>query len=538
MHPAALRKALEEARRLRAELALTQEEQKPQDAPGWPNVLAGAFPQQRSYVLDPAPFKAVLCTRRAAKTYGVGLEFISDAESHPNANYLFLGLVREETRKLFYEAVLKDIDRTYGLNAKFNESRLTMTLRNGAVIYVTGADANQKQGNKFYGGKYRKVCIDEAQSWQTDLKSLIFQVLKPSLADWRGSLTLTGTPGDYIQGYFHEVTNGCRAGHIGDPSVRVPGWSLHSWTTFDNPYMVEQWKDEIAQLTEKFGETIREVPWFKQMYLGEWVIDFEARCYKYNPERNTYTALPNYGGHPGRWHHLLGVDLGYSPDPSAFVLAAYHDVDSTLYYERSWKQWQMDVTDVADKIKEIQAQVLSATGNEIDALVIDGAAKQAVAEMRRRHNLPLLAADKVGKSDFIEIMNAGFLKGSIKVNLAGCCGGVPNPDPKVTKRESLSLADEWIGLVWDPKTIGTLNRKEHPGCANHGADGALYVYRHAYNYLSRMPDKPPEPYSEEWIKAQVETMRAQAQAEVEARLNPDVDPLESLDPGDFEPNLH
>jgi hypothetical protein len=543
MDKARLRRTLEFAKRLAADLAPPPdpEVEKPKD-PDWPDVLAGAFAQQKAYVLDSAPFKGVLCTRRAAKTYGVGLEYIHDAQNYPYANYLFLGLVREKTRQLFYEDVLKDIDRRYNIGAKFNESRLTMTLRNGATIYVGAADANEKQKAKLLGGKYRKACIDEAQSWVTDLEKLVMQVLKPSVADYRGSITLTGTPGDYVQGYFHTITKGCRAGVIGDPSLRAPGWSLHSWTTFDNPYMAQQWREEIDQLVSKFGESVRDIPWFKQMYMGEWVIDLEARCYKFDLNKNVFSLLPDYSRFKGRWHYVLGTDLGYSPDPCAFVLCAYHDCDPCLYILRTWKQWQMDVTSAAEKIKQFQAEVVEATGEDIDTLVIDGAYKQGVMEMRKRHNLPLLNAEKQAKSDYIELMNAEFIRGTIKVNIQGCSGGIPNNDPKITRKESLALADEYAGLIWDPKTVGTPNRKEQAGCANHAADGALYAWRHAYQYLSTVEKAAPEPGTPEAQQAEIDRMREQSEREMDRRIHPD-EPDPELDgmPGgvstEWDPNL-
>src|SRR5205085_11845215 len=61
--------------------------------------------------------------------------------------------------------------------------------------------------------------------------------------------------------------------------------------------------------------------------------------------------------------------------------------------------------------------------------------KQAVEEMRRRHDLPLRAADKTGKSDFIEIMNGEFIQGRIKLRGASCS----------------QLAEEYAGLIWDER---------------------------------------------------------------------------------------
>jgi hypothetical protein len=70
------------------------------------------------------------------------------------------------------------------------------------------------------------------------------------------------------------------------------------------------------------------------------------------------------------------------------------------------KHPRLDVTSVAERIRGFQARY------ELDSIVIDGANKQAVEEMRRRHDLPLRAADKTGKSDFIEIVNGEFIHGN------------------------------------------------------------------------------------------------------------------------------
>src|SRR5260370_23458507 len=98
-------------------------------------------------------------------------------------------------------------------------------------------------------------------------------------------------------------------------------------------------------------------------------------------------------------------------------------------------------------------------------MVIDGSNKQAVMEMSSRHGLSLTPAEKTGKADFIELMNADYITGRIK--LAPSCA---------------ALKDEYASLVWDDKAT---KRQEHPACANHGADSALYAWRYCYQFLSK-----------------------------------------------------
>ncbi len=310
------------------------------------------------------------------------------------------------------------------------------------------------------------MVIDEAQAFGIDLRQLVYGVLKPAVADYRGTIVLTGTPGNLIKGLFFDVTNG-----------REAGWSGHRWDTYANPYMAEQWAGEIADL-KAASPLVVETPWFRQMYLGEWVIDLDKLVYRFNPDRNTFTELPSF--HAGQWHYVLGVDLGYN-DPTAFALCAYHDFDKTLYVLEAEKHPRPDVTSVAERIRGFQGRY------ELDAIVIDGANKQAVEEMRRRHELPLRAADKTGKSDFIEIMNGELIQGRIKLHSARCS----------------QLADEYAGLIWDERSE---KREEPPNCPNDLCDATLYAWRLCYSYLSVAVDPPPKIGSPEWHQQEEEEM--------------------------------
>jgi hypothetical protein len=156
---------------------------------------------------------------------------------------------------------------------------------------------------------------------------------------------------------------------------------------------------------------VEETPWFRRNYLHEWVIEDDSLVYRYQPGRNDFDAIPDAGG--AEWHHVLAIDLGYN-DASAFVLIAYNDYDQSLYVLEVYKRTKMDVTDVANKAKQYRQRF------DLEYLIVDGANKQAVEEMRKRHDLPLQAADKTGKPDFIELMNTDFNLGKIRLKRGAC----------------------------------------------------------------------------------------------------------------------
>lgn len=346
-----------------------------------------------------------------------------------------------------------------------------MTLPNGSVIYLLGADTDEEEKQKLLGQKYAAVVIDESASFSVDLTELVYGILKPAVADYRGCISLIGTPGNLKRGLFFELTQGQDPLTAGRWEAR--GWSCHRWSASHNPHMAKQWAGEIEEL-KKANPLIEETSLFQQHYLGRWTVDESKLVYRYQAGRNDAASLPEFPR--GDWHYVLGVDLGYSPDPSAFVVCAYHDFGRALYVLEATKETELDVTAVAERIRSIQARY------DISTTVIDNANKQAVEEMRARHNIQLTAADKTGKMDFIELLNGDLIQGYVKL--------LPAAEP---------LRLEMMELVLDERSE---KRQEHPACANHCADGFLYNWRFCYPYLAQaIRPSAPAPQSKEWHEA-------------------------------------
>ena len=390
-----------------------------------------------------------------------------------------------------WKDVLKAIDRRWALGAHFLESKLTMELPNGSILYLMGMDRDETEKDKLLGGKYAEVAIDEAQAFTINLSKLVYDILKPAVADYRGTIGLYGTPGNLKKGLFYDLT------HDQDPSAGPQQWqrlgfSGHSWSTFDNPYMVEKWREEIAELVAA-NPLIEQTPGFQQNYLGRWVVDDSKLVYRYQPGRNDFSGtLPVFP--KGDWHWVLGVDLGFN-DPCAFTVLAYHDHDRTLYVLESTKQAKMDVTDTAERIEALKKKY------PIEHTTIDGSAKQAVEEMNRRHGTMAVPADKREKAEHIDIMNAEFIQARIKLG--------PNCQP---------LKEEYGGLIWDERKLELLKRVEHPGCANHATDSTYYGWRWCWQYLSEALPTRVQPRTPEWYEAEAKRQADEVEAAHEAEF--------------------
>jgi hypothetical protein len=354
---------------------------------------------------------------------------------------------------------------------------LTATLPNGSVIWVTGADTDESEMNKLLGRKYKLVILDEASMFSVNMHQLVYGVLKPATADQRGTICLLGTSSNITRGLFYDITTGKEA-----------GWSLHQWTAHDNPHVATQWQEELEDIA-KNRPLFMETALFKQWYLNKWTISEDALVYKYKEGINDAHYLPNL---VSPYRYVLGIDLGHSPDPSAFVVGAYNEESPTIYIVHAEQHLKMDITAVSEKIAELDLKY------SFDARIIDGSMKMAIEEMNTRHGMRVIPADKGGKEHWINLFNSEFVQGRVKLLPA-----------------AKDLRDEYNALVWcTDNGLIKIPRKEHPNLANHCADAALYMLRYTHSYLYQPKTRDPDPFSQAvWEKAHMERLVAEAKRE-------------------------
>lgn len=386
-----------------------------------------SFTAQHRFVRDKARRKAALCTRRAGKSEGAGRALLEAALEAPGYDVLYINHTRLECKRIMWENIIKPVNDKLKLGGDPNEAELTLRLPNKSKVYLLGADAKPDEMKKFLGGKYRRVVIDEAASYKINLEKMVEEYLWPALNDFWGDLLMVGTPDQLTGTYFHRITEG-----------EVSGWSVHKWSGADNPYIRENWLKDIAELKQR-NPKIESTPSFKRMYLGQWVIDTDKLVYKYNPKLNLIDKLP---GSRKDYIYQLSVDLGYEDD-TAFTIGAYNVKDRNLYIIDTFKKRHMIISDVAKQIKRYQKRY------PLPFVIVDGANKQAVKELEIRYGIAMKPADKTGKSDFIEMLNADLMQGYIKL----------------IEDTTKPLVQEMEKLIWDESKLP--KRVEHEACANH-----------------------------------------------------------------------
>jgi hypothetical protein len=416
---------------------------------------ASCFGKQLEFIDNPSRQKAALCSRRAGKSRAAAVYLYLEAFRRPRTTCLYVALTRSSAKTIMW-SLLKNLNRDLGLGLSsddFNESDLAVRLPNGSVIRLFGADSDQKQREKLLGDAYSLVIIDEAASFRMNLRGLIYEVLKPATADYQGTICLVGTPSD-LRNFFYDVTE--------QTGEEAGSWWVTKWNTIDNPHMSQQWKNDLAEIDAN-RPLYKKTAEYKFMYLGEWAISTSRLVYAFDDQVNLAPPPdPNAAMGPSYDYYVLAVDLGWN-DATAYTVVGWQEGKRTLHVLRSFKKPAQTISDVATEIR--------ALGDTYPfmKMLVDGAAKQAVQELRGRYMIPLHPTDKHDKFSFIRMMNSDLLEGHIKVS----------------KEECQDLLTEWGLLVWAPKGEHELTSlpRELESCKNDAADSCLYAWRFARNYL-------------------------------------------------------
>lgn len=498
-------------------------------------LVAEWFPEQRAFYEDPGRLLAGICSRRAGKTRAGNRHLLRQASTTPHGRFLYVNSTLGEAKRLAWYGARADgmatlVDRLK-LPARTNESDLTIHFpRIDSWIYLRGVD-DEKRLNQALGTPFQEVLWDEAQKIPPKLSPTINDVLMPSLLDYRGRLRFTGTPTRNMRGIFYEITRPDRA-------KRRLGWSVHHWTLLDNPFFGravsraagwfvvdgvgntlsgphEPAHLDAAVLGARMARGMRELqqllggedafpldsPTMQREGYGRWVYEDANLVYPvhaipraqlcYAPARVREDGYPDIAAAlldlPG-WGDLdyylsLGVDLGYSPDPFAWVLWAWSLHDPVLYEVASWKKTLLDSEEQAARIRAIRDLVTIA----ITTADAGGGGKQVVAgwskEWVKRYGINIIEAQKKNKHAAIEQMASDIRRGWIRV------------------REGGAWLEEAEQHHWSRAGLVSASGKllEDPTTENHCCDAGLYAARESYHYRYRQEDLPPEPGSAQAI---------------------------------------
>jgi hypothetical protein len=441
-----------------------------------------SFPKQDAFVCDPARFLAALCTRRAGKSNGLARRYIKTMQKYPRCLCPYLALTRDSAKNIMWD-MLKEHAEEEKVRATFTEHNLTMTIDNGARLQLFGADMKNFI-RRLKGIKTPGAGIDEAQDFGPHLITLVDDVLTPATIDYPdGWLALTGTPGPIPFGYFYDVT--------GEGKF---GFSVHQWTIYDNPYINDA-EGFVNNLIEK-KQWAPDNPTLLREWRGKWVLDLDALVYKYSKERNHYESVDAQRD----FEFVVGVDLGFD-DADAIAVVGWHKHHKVAYLLHEQVDAGQTITQLAEKIDAVitkynPLKVVMDTG---------GLGKKIAEEMRRRYTLPIVAAEKVRKFEFIELLNDAMRMGRF-----------------FAKKDS-RFAEDCGRIKWETDLVNPEKPKISDNFHSDIADAVLYAYREALHWLTEPAPVKLVPLTPAWMQKQEQDMEEAAQAALRAKEGTDND---------------
>lgn len=416
------------------------------------------FDKQLAFIQDPSRFKTAVCSRRSGKTISCAADLMHTAQTM-KGDVAYITLNRVTAKRIIWRELL-NLNKAYNINAKPDNSELTLLLPNGNMIYVSGAK-DESEIEKFRGLSLRKVYIDEVQSFRSYISALVEDVIEPALTDYYGTLCLIGTPGPVPAGYFYEASHN-------------PTWSHHHWTMQQNPHIkLKSGKDPleiIQELAARRGLTTAD-PSIQREFFGQWIRDLDALVFKFDPIRNTILNAPE------NLNYIMGIDIGWK-DADAIAILGFDYHNKNVYLVEEFVQNKMDITQLVEEIKKRQEKYKPIK------MVMDAGAlgKKIQEEIRQRHAIHIEAAEKQRKMEFIKLLNDDLATGKLRAR----------PDSR--------FAEDCNLVVWD------YDNPTHPKISDtyHSdiTDAVLYAWRECQHYLSEAPKKNPKFASEEWAAAE------------------------------------
>ena len=491
------------------------------------------FPEEAAFFNDPSQLSAALCGRRAGKTRGVVRDHLRDLLTVPGYRGLYLNSTRHEAERLAWIG-----NRGDGFRSLIERMQLPLTLNNADLtiynkatdgwMYLRGAD-DEAELRKALGSAYHKVTWDEFQKIPPKLSLSMREVFFPTLLDFGGKFRGTGTASRQMSGIAWDVTRP-------ETERRSAGWSVHHWTLLDNPYfghaatiggrLFVVWgaRDEVVSGPHEPGEleaAVKAARWTKGVValqalyggpevapidspimqreaFGRWVREDAAYVYAvhkvpherllYAPHRVRADGFPDIPAAlrdlPFDWRDglfALGVDIGWYPDPFAFVLWAWHGHDPKLYEVASWRKNYLDSDQQNAAIKAVREHVA------IGIIVADASnpAKPTVKgwskEWIERYQQPIIEAEKSHKHGAIGTWNTDIIQGNTQF------------------RDGSPLWEEITQLQWATVVSASGKQVEDPTLANDCCDSGLYAHRHSYAFRWRPEEKPPKAGSPEAV---------------------------------------
>ena len=230
------------------------------------------LPWQQEVMASEARFKCIAAGRRTGKSYLAAISLILAALNEQEGKVFYVAPTQGQARDVMWHSIF---DIAGDIIERSHVNNLEITLAGGNTIFLKGAD----RPDTLRGVSLKHLVLDEYAFMKPDVWEAI---LRPALADRKGSMMAIGTPEG--RNHFYDLFTGAND---------WPDWDNFHYTSFDNP-LVDPAEIEHARQT---------LPAFA--FQQEFMASFDARTSgNFNPDLFDY-----YDKKPPEGQHYIAVDL-------------------------------------------------------------------------------------------------------------------------------------------------------------------------------------------------------------------------------------
>jgi hypothetical protein len=422
---------------------------------------------QKEVAIDSHRFRIVCAGRRSGKSVLSRLIVLNWALKNIGT-YWIVSPNYKQSKMIHWRELQKEIPFQWIL--KKNEVELSITLKNGSIIELKGAE----NPDALRGVKLRGLVIDEIASIR-NWDWLWLEVLRPTLTDYQAPVLFISTPKGY--NHFHELYNTGQTGNnIGD----YKSWRF---TSYENPYIA---KEEIDNAKKELTEDT-----FYQEYMADFR-KYTGLVYK-EFQREVHVIEP-FNISEG-WNRYRGFDFG-STNPTVCLWIAVDQDENWYIYDEHYQTGQT--------IDYHAGVVNSKTRGNIQATYGDPSGAQWISEFASRGIYITPATKEIG-TNFNSWVRFGIEKVSEKLkvvpghnvqtgeeNRSFMAGGMPS---LFIFNNCVNTIREFETYRWKEKSVSQaqdLNEPDVPEKANdHAMDALRYFavsYKKPIDDIDELPD--------------------------------------------------
>ena len=241
------------------------------------------YPEQEEAIFNPSRYSIIEASTKSGKTVGCMVWIAEQAmkATRPGQNYWWVAPITAQAKIVFRRLKLAIPIQLYGAN----ETELTITLKNGSVIWFKGAD----KPDSLYGEDVYAAVIDEGSR----MKEEAWYALRSTLTATRGPIRAIGN----VKGKKNWFYRLARRAESGEKDME-----FHRITANEAVASGVLAQEEITDAQEKLPEAV-----FRELYMAE-ASDDEGNPFGIQAIRNC--IRPMSSGRPVAW----GWDLAKSRD--------------------------------------------------------------------------------------------------------------------------------------------------------------------------------------------------------------------------------